>query len=77
MNPDRSRLELYRIPDDPLEMNNLAARIGRRRALEPLPHSVYRRPRPGLDRRLVGQRLREIAHTEGSHRVTDARRPAA
>ena len=25
MNPDRSRIELYRIPDDPMEMNNLAA----------------------------------------------------
>jgi N-acetylgalactosamine-6-sulfatase len=25
MNPDRSRVELYRIPEDPMEMNNLAA----------------------------------------------------
>ena len=24
MNPDRSRVELYDIPDDPIEMNNLA-----------------------------------------------------
>jgi arylsulfatase A-like enzyme len=24
MNPDRSRVELYRIPDDPMEMTNLA-----------------------------------------------------